>query len=65
MKILSCGAGMQSTALALMACENAREIPLRTNLRSCLLLRSWKGTTVGNETGCFHRKSVPGSRNKI
>ena len=25
MKILSCGAGMQSTALALMACENARE----------------------------------------
>lgn len=23
MKILSCGAGMQSTALALMACENA------------------------------------------
>lgn len=25
MKILSCGAGMQSTALALMACENVRE----------------------------------------
>lgn len=25
MKILSCGAGMQSTALALMACENAKE----------------------------------------
>lgn len=24
MKILSCGAGMQSTALALMSCENAR-----------------------------------------
>lgn len=27
MKILSCGAGMQSTALALMACENARNMP--------------------------------------
>lgn len=26
MKILSCGAGMQSTALALMSCENKREI---------------------------------------
>lgn len=24
MKILSCGAGMQSTALALMSCENVR-----------------------------------------
>lgn len=24
MKILSCGAGMQSTALALMSCENAK-----------------------------------------
>lgn len=26
MKILSCGAGMQSTALALMSCENKKEI---------------------------------------
>jgi hypothetical protein len=25
MNILSCGAGMQSTALALMSCENANE----------------------------------------
>lgn len=27
MKILSFGAGMQSTALALMSCENAMNIP--------------------------------------
>ena len=30
MKILSCGAGMQSTALALMSCEKA--ITKKTNL---------------------------------
>lgn len=42
MKILSCGAGMQSTALALMACENAKakspiypEVPIYDDIVFC------------------------------
>ena len=42
MKILSCGAGMQSTALALMSCENAKAGKLTHPLQQMLGLRGPK-----------------------
>lgn len=50
MKILSFGAGMQSTALALMSCENAVQARLRTRWCQSMTLLS-SVTSVWSHSG--------------
>lgn len=79
MKILSCGAGMQSTALALMACANklirdkrieAEKFEFKyteksTNLRRYIILRSRVRTRLGIFAGIFHTTSLRMGRNTV